>query len=56
MNIFRKMQEYDYEELVLCQDKSNGLKAVIAIHDINNFVQYFSIDCSIHPPFHCSIL
>lgn len=33
MNIFSKMEEYDYEELVLCQDKSSGLKAVIAIHD-----------------------
>lgn len=33
MNIFSKMKEYDYEELVFCQDKSTGLKAVIAIHD-----------------------
>ncbi len=33
MDIFSKMEEYDYEELVLCQDKSSGLKAVIAIHD-----------------------
>jgi leucine dehydrogenase len=33
MNIFSKMKEYDYEELVFCQDKSTGLKAIIAIHD-----------------------
>jgi leucine dehydrogenase len=33
MDIFGKMEEYDYEELVLCQDKSTGLKAIIAIHD-----------------------
>ncbi len=33
MNIFNKMEEYDYEQLVFCQDKSTGLKAIIAIHD-----------------------
>ena len=33
MNIFSKMKEYDYEQLVFCQDKSTGLKAIIAIHD-----------------------
>jgi leucine dehydrogenase len=27
------MKEYDYEQLVFCQDKSTGLKAIIAIHD-----------------------
>ncbi|MDD3752164.1 MAG: Glu/Leu/Phe/Val dehydrogenase [Tissierellia bacterium] len=27
------MEEYDYEQLVFCQDKSTGLKAIIAIHD-----------------------
>ena len=33
MGIFSKMEEYDYEHLVFCQDKSTGLKAIIAIHD-----------------------
>lgn len=27
------MEKYDYEQLVFCQDKSSGLKAIIAIHD-----------------------
>lgn len=27
------MEKYDYEQLVMCQDKQSGLKAVIAIHD-----------------------
>ena len=33
MEIFKIMQEYDYEQLIFCQDKSSGLKAIIAIHD-----------------------
>lgn len=33
MDIFTYMEEYDYEQLVYCQDKNTGLKAVIAIHD-----------------------
>lgn len=33
MDIFSKMEEYDYEQLVFCQDKNSGLKAIIAIHD-----------------------
>ena len=27
------METYDYEQLVFCQDKTSGLKAIIAIHD-----------------------
>lgn len=27
------MEKYDYEQLVFCQDKVSGLKAIIAIHD-----------------------
>jgi len=27
------MESYDYEQLVFCQDKQSGLKAIIAIHD-----------------------
>lgn len=27
------MEKYDYEQLVICQDKNSGLKAIIAIHD-----------------------
>jgi leucine dehydrogenase len=33
MKIFEYMEKYDYEQLVMCQDKASGLKAVIAIHD-----------------------
>ncbi len=31
--IFESMEQYDYENLFFCQDKSLGLKAVFAIHD-----------------------
>ncbi|WP_047985392.1 branched-chain amino acid dehydrogenase [Ornithinibacillus californiensis] len=33
MEIFKDMEVYDYEQLVFCQDKNSGLKAIIAIHD-----------------------
>ncbi|RDW21976.1 Leu/Phe/Val dehydrogenase [Oceanobacillus chungangensis] len=33
MEIFTYMEKYDYEQLVFCQDKNSGLKAIIAIHD-----------------------
>ncbi|ASB88523.1 branched-chain amino acid dehydrogenase [Bacillus sonorensis] len=33
MELFRYMEQYDYEQLVFCQDKESGLKAIIAIHD-----------------------
>lgn len=33
MEIFTSMEEYDYEQVVFCQDKNSGLKAIIAIHD-----------------------
>ncbi|WP_350344691.1 Glu/Leu/Phe/Val dehydrogenase [Proteinivorax tanatarense] len=33
MKIFKYMETYDYEQLVLCHDKTSGLKAIIAIHD-----------------------
>ncbi|MGM0751395.1 MAG: branched-chain amino acid dehydrogenase [Bacillota bacterium] len=33
MKIFSYMEQYDYEQLVFCQDESSGLKAIIAIHD-----------------------
>ncbi len=33
MELFEKLTQYDYEQLVFCQDKSAGLKAIIAIHD-----------------------
>ncbi|HEU5141501.1 MAG TPA: branched-chain amino acid dehydrogenase [Bacillales bacterium] len=33
MELFHYMENYDYEQLVFCQDKESGLKAVIAIHD-----------------------
>jgi leucine dehydrogenase len=33
MEIFKYMEHYDYEQLVFCQDKQSGLKAIIAIHD-----------------------
>lgn len=33
MKIFDELQQYDYEQLIFCQDRESGLKAVIAIHD-----------------------
>ncbi len=33
MELFKYMAEYDYEQLVFCQDRESGLKAIIAIHD-----------------------
>ncbi|GGE37702.1 leucine dehydrogenase [Pullulanibacillus camelliae] len=33
MEIMKYMEKYDYEQLVVCQDKASGLKAFIAIHD-----------------------
>ncbi|QDX93673.1 Glu/Leu/Phe/Val dehydrogenase [Brevibacterium sp. JNUCC-42] len=33
MKIFDYLQKYDYEQLVLCQDETSGLKAIIVIHD-----------------------
>jgi leucine dehydrogenase len=33
MELFKYMEQYDYEQLVVCQDKASGLKAIIAIHD-----------------------
>lgn len=33
MHIFRDMEALDYEQVVFCQDKNSGLKAIIAIHD-----------------------
>ncbi|WP_134698870.1 Glu/Leu/Phe/Val dehydrogenase [Ammoniphilus sp. YIM 78166] len=31
--IFEYMEKYDYEQVVFCQDRNSGLKAIIAIHD-----------------------
>lgn len=33
MEIFKRMEHHDYEQLVFCQDKTSGLKAIICIHD-----------------------
>lgn len=33
MEIFKYLEKYDYEQVVICQDKESGLKAIIAIHD-----------------------
>lgn len=33
MKIFQRLEEYDYEQLVFCQEKTIGLKTIIAIHD-----------------------
>lgn len=33
MEIFKRMEQGDYEQLVFCQDKNSGLKAIICIHD-----------------------
>jgi leucine dehydrogenase len=33
VNLLNYMEKYDYEQLLFCQDKNSGLKAIIAIHD-----------------------
>lgn len=33
MFLFDELEKYDYEQLVFCQDREAGLKAIIAIHD-----------------------
>ena len=33
MELFAALEKDDYEELLFCQDKASGLKAIIAIHD-----------------------
>ncbi|AGT32716.1 leucine dehydrogenase [Geobacillus genomosp. 3] len=33
MELFQYMEKYDYEQVLFCQDKESGLKAIIAIHD-----------------------
>ncbi|OLO42823.1 leucine dehydrogenase [Alkalihalophilus pseudofirmus] len=33
MELFKYMELYNYEQVVVCQDKDSGLKAIIAIHD-----------------------
>ncbi|WP_425538998.1 Glu/Leu/Phe/Val family dehydrogenase [Microaceticoccus formicicus] len=33
MKIFDRMMEHDYEQVIFCQDKDTGLKAIICIHD-----------------------
>jgi len=33
LDLFERLERYDYEQLVFCQDSSSGLKAIIAIHD-----------------------
>jgi leucine dehydrogenase len=33
MEIFKYMESHDYEQLIFCQDKQSGLKAIIAIHN-----------------------
>ena len=33
MKIFDLLEQYDYEQLMFCQDRGTGLKAIIAIHN-----------------------
>ena len=33
MQLFEKLAEYRYEQLVFCHDEATGLRAVVAIHD-----------------------
>jgi leucine dehydrogenase len=33
MDIFKNMEKYSYEQLVICHDQASGLKAIICIHD-----------------------
>ena len=31
-DVLQRMSEHDHEQVVFCQDKQSGLKAIIAIH------------------------
>jgi leucine dehydrogenase len=33
VKIFDLLEQYDYEQLIFCQDRNTGLKAIIGIHD-----------------------
>ncbi len=33
MELMTRMQEHDYEQIIVCQDRQSGLKAIIVIHD-----------------------
>lgn len=33
VKIFDYLEKYDYEQLIFCQDRNSGLKAIIGIHD-----------------------
>lgn len=33
MQLFDRLNEHNYEQLIFCQDQASGLKAIIAIHD-----------------------
>ena len=33
MEIISQMREHDYEQVVFCNHKSSGLRAIIVIHD-----------------------
>ena len=33
MDLFKSLQEHDYEQVIYCSDKETGLKAIIVIHD-----------------------
>ncbi|SDH51810.1 leucine dehydrogenase [Alteribacillus persepolensis] len=33
MKVFSKMEQYDYEQVIVCQDKASRLKAMIVIHN-----------------------
>ena len=33
MKILAEMTSFEHEQVVFCQDKDTGLKAIIAIHD-----------------------
>lgn len=36
--IFDLMETHDYENIFFCQEKTLGLKAIIAIHDTTNAI------------------
>ena len=43
MGIIDKMREHDYEQVVFCNHKSSGLRAIIVIHDTTP-VSYTHLD------------
>ena len=46
MEVFEKLAEYRYEQLVFCHDKATGLRAIIALHSNSTGILHWFGDVS----------